>query len=115
MYVLREAYLCGRESDCSFVVKTEGGGAEPARFRVHLWHGPPARLRVELRGIPAEAEAAEPVGAGEGNVVRFESAAADGCDGGKTVIRRWPRSCCIGAVAIQVGSDDSPRLFQHQF
>ena len=101
MYVLRDGYLYGPESECTFLVYSESGEEKNARLRVLLGHGPPARLRAELRGLPAEAEVA---GAGDADVVRFESAATGGGEGGITVIRRWPRSCRVGAVAIQVGT-----------
>jgi hypothetical protein len=96
------AWLGGQENDYHFLViapqqfKAQVG---LGRFLLHLAPGPPARLCVELRGLPPAAAAA----AGDG-VVRFMGAGPSGGSGGGVVERvdEWPRRCRIGAVAVQL-------------
>jgi hypothetical protein len=99
------AWLGGAENKYHFVVITQVTQAKfqvgLGRFLLHLAPGPPARLRIELRGLPP-AVAAGGDGGCDG-VIRFMGTGAGGGGGG--VVERvdgWPRHCRIGAVAVQL-------------
>jgi hypothetical protein len=92
-----------RRAECSiytFVVNSQPPAAAPksTRLRVLLMPGPPAQLRVELRGLTPALPAAA------GDIVRFASGGGGG--GGAAVaaerVEGWPRRSVLGEVAVQL-------------